>query len=76
MLLWLEEASIEIAMILAVAIGAYMVVGAVWSLVNDHLHPQERREWRAAQQPGAPSMHAQARPATAAHAPLRSRSHD
>jgi hypothetical protein len=51
MLLWLEEAAIEAAMILAVAIGVFMFVAAVYSLVHDYLHPEaaRRREQAPAQ---------------------------
>jgi hypothetical protein len=37
MLLWLEEAAVEAAMILAVAVGATLFVLATWSLLADWL---------------------------------------
>jgi hypothetical protein len=48
MLLWLEEASIEIAMILATALGLFMFVAAVASLVVERLRLREQRRERAA----------------------------
>ncbi len=37
MLLWLEEAAIEAAMILAVTVGSLMLIAAVWSLTRDSM---------------------------------------
>jgi hypothetical protein len=53
MLLWLEEAGIEIAMILAVAVGVFMLVAAVWSLIDERLRLRERRGERTPAQPSA-----------------------
>lgn len=50
MLLWLEEAAIEIAMILAVAVGSFMLVAAVWSQLHGRLHLARRRPDQAPQQ--------------------------
>jgi hypothetical protein len=38
--MWLSEAAIEMAMILAVAVGGFMLVAAVWSLIHERLHPK------------------------------------
>jgi hypothetical protein len=46
MLFWLEEAAIEIVMILAVAVGVFMFVAAVASLIHDRLRIRERRNAR------------------------------
>jgi len=43
MLLWLEEAGIEIVMIVATAIAAFMFVAAVASLVSEHVQMRRRR---------------------------------
>ena len=43
MLLWLEEAGIEIVMIMATAIAALMFVAAVASLVSEHVQMRRRR---------------------------------
>jgi hypothetical protein len=48
MLLWLEEAAIEATMVLATAVGLFMFVAAVASLVVEHLRLRERRSERAA----------------------------
>jgi hypothetical protein len=42
-LLWLEEAGIEAAMILATTLGAVLLVAAVWSHVLDHLGTRQQR---------------------------------
>jgi hypothetical protein len=48
MLLWLEEAAIEIAMIVATALGAFMFVAAVASLVYERLRERRRSGRRSA----------------------------
>jgi hypothetical protein len=48
MLFWLEEAAVETAMIAATAIGAFMFVAAVVSLVTERLRLRERRSGQAA----------------------------
>jgi hypothetical protein len=50
MLLWLEEAAIEIAMIVATALGAFMFVAAVASLVSERLREHRRSDRRSATQ--------------------------
>ena len=62
MLLWLEEAAIEIAMILATATGLVMLVAAVWYHLGRHLSQGAHRDVRFSAEPA--SQPSAASPAT------------
>lgn len=64
MLLWLEEAAIEIGMVLATATGLVMLVAAVWYHVDEHLHQRSDRRARATAQPARPAIITTAAPHT------------
>lgn len=53
MLLWLEEAAIEITMILAVTVGAVMFVAAVWYHVGELVRQGTRHRERIDAQPAS-----------------------
>lgn len=53
MLLWLEEAVVEIAMLLATATGLVLLVAAVWYHLGEYLKAREQRRERVSVQPGS-----------------------